>query len=181
MQWVKQHTDTHSTTRPGTGEYTQSRRLELDQYLSSTYEIRQTSRSTCWDDRSTLREIQPYYTAKYILRSHLGVFASSVHNLRLSTYTQIRHEHSRGGSTSRDGTSRPIHKTAQPYHIAKSIPRSHLDFDLARPKHTLHTNRPGRSTTRTTHTGLRTGQHSGFDLCRTHTTLGSAQAHVGHT
>ena len=128
----------------------------------------------------TFRAAQPYYTAKYILRSHRGLLASSVHNRGLRTYTQIRHEHSPGGTTTRDGTSRPIHRAAQPYHIAKSIPRSHLEFDLARPKHTLHTHIPGRSTTRTTHIGPRTGQHSGFDLRRTHRTLGSDNTRRAH-
>ena len=78
VYWYTQYdTSRHKAEQPyhTAKTYTQSRRLELDQYLSSTYEIRQTSRSTFCDDRSTLRGAEPYYTAKNILRSHLGLLA----------------------------------------------------------------------------------------------------------
>ena len=109
------------------------------------------------------------------------------HNQRLSKYTQSQHDLSPGRSTTRNCTSRPTQRAAQPYHITKSIPRSHLEFDLRRTYTTLGSASrrclhivPAGAQPGTAHIGPRTGQHSGSDLCRTHTTLGSASTRRAH-
>ena len=53
-------------------------------------------------------------------------------NHRLSKYTESQYNHSPGWSTTRDCTSRPTHRAAQPYHTAKYILGSHLRLDLRR-------------------------------------------------
>ena len=123
--------------------------------------------------RSTIRDYT--YWPTYRRAAQRVRLTSNAHNPRLGQHTSSAH--SPGRSTIRDYTYWPTYRRAE-----QRVCLTSNAYNSRLGQHTSSAHSPGKSTIRdNTYWPTYRGQHNGFDLGRTHTTLGSdstCRAHI---